>query len=157
MNVGMVFAMIFAIIVIAFVLAFGTGVITNMFCIGNVATIDNSVKNLETAVENVYLLAEGSTDIYNLKIPKGSKVCFIDPEHPEINPAGGWLPDIETRNMTINRIRSGSYNMWINYNCGTQNPYYKIEHLSVTSNFCLDGTSNLYLENQGLLVGISKQ
>jgi hypothetical protein len=157
MNVAQVFGIIFAIIVIAFVLVFGTGAIGNIFCVGNVATMDNSVQQLKTTLGNVYLLAEGSTDIYAIKVPQGSKVCFVNPESPDINPLGGWLPPVETRNITLNNMRRGGYNVWIDYNCGTQSPYYKINYMKPKQNFCLTGNANLYLENKGLWVEVSKQ
>ncbi len=157
MNVGAVFGIIFAAIFIGFILAFGTGAITDIFCVGNVAQTNNAVKQLEIAVENLYVRgSEGSSDEYTLNIPDNARVCFVNSTDASPNVLGGWMPDPDTAHIVKRKIETQNLNVWVYYNCGSQEPGYRIEYLSVPSSFCASPGTSLYLENKGLSVEISK-
>lgn len=152
-SAEMVFIIIFAIIVMGFVLVYGANVITDMFCIGNVASTDKAIKNLETMVQEVYHFSEGSSQLIKLNLPSNVKVCFIDSENPGANRAKGWDPDPAFEDL----IKLKKYNVWIYYNCGSSKGNgFQINYLSTSENFCTAGSRNLYLENKGTSVSIGE-
>lgn len=158
MDTGLVFAMIFAIIFIGLLLAFGMNQITNMFCFNGVAQVDKSVKDLENDVKNVYNLAEGASKLFRVSVPSGASICIINSSDPNPNPAGYWMPNPDNMPIIANKIRLKDANIWINYNCGSNEQTYMIEHIRPAKNiggtgsFCVGPGESIYLENKGTFV-----
>ena len=71
MDTSMVFAIIFAIIVIGLLLAFGLGQVSGIFCFNGVAQVDKSMKDLGNAVDNIYNMAEGNSQMFTVSVPSG--------------------------------------------------------------------------------------
>ena len=156
MNVGMVFAMIFALIMIAMILVFGIGGIGNIFCLSSDAQVASTIKDLESMVEQTYVLSEGSSRVFDLVLPGDAKFCFVNTEDPGepgayLNPEHDWVP--EEAYSTI--IRERGYNLWYTQCSGRDG--YKLEHLGVrdAKSFCVAGGDSLYLLNKGLYVEVS--
>lgn len=154
MDTGLVFGIIFAIIIMALLLVFGMEQIVNIFCVGNIAQADKSVKDLENTVENVYNLAEGSAMPFRVAIPKNSKLCLINYNDPA--PMNSWNPDPDLYNSIKYSIENRRYNVWIRYGCGTEEIGYRINYLELTENFCVSGNTELYVENKGYHVAIER-
>ncbi len=163
MDTSLVFAMIFAVIFIGLLLVFGMGQITNMFCFNGNAQVDKAVKDLENDVQNVYNLAEGASKLFRVSIPSGSSICVVNTSNPDINPAGYWMPNPDQMPVISQKIMLKDANVWINYNCGSNEQTYRIEHLRAvrqpgavgTGSFCASGGSSIYLENAGDYVAAS--
>lgn len=148
----MVFIIIFAIIVIGFILVYGGGTIMDVFCIGNIAATDKSIKDMEHIVQEVYHFAEGSSQVFQLNLPRSVKICFINSSSPESNIIKGWKPDPVIEDI----IKTEGYNIWIYYNCGNRDTGFKINYLSTSENFCITGSNKLYLENRGTYITVEK-
>ncbi len=153
MNTSLVFGIIFAIIVIAFVLVFGAEQITNIFCVGNTAQVSKAVNDLENEVENVYNLGQGSSMPFLVKIPKDSLICLINYDDP--SPMNNWNPDPDIFESINYSVRNKGQNVWIDYGCANDEGY-RISHLRLSENFCVDTGTELYLENMGSYVRIER-
>ena len=162
MQVGAVFGLIMAIIVMGFVLVFGTGLFEDMMCIGNVGQTNKAVKSLESVIDSVQALDEGSSDTFRVSIPTNAVVCFVDPDDPRPSIVGGWMPDPELYPVIKENIETGSYNMWIEYNCGSgTNPGYVVDRMvrpqpGQAGNFCVRAGDTLLLTNVGVHVRVEK-
>ena len=161
MQVGAVFGMIFAIIVMGFVLFFGADQIANIMCIGNIGQTTKAVKNLETLVDDVQASGEGSSDTFKVSIAKNAKLCFIDPDDPRPHLTGNWMPDPELYPVIRERIQTGGYNVWIEYNCGNTDPGHIMDYVVTASpgqlgNFCVESGNTLLLTNIGIEVMVEK-
>jgi hypothetical protein len=150
MQVGAMFGLVFAIIVMIFVLAFGFGFIPDMMCVGNVGQINRVVTNIESLVDTIQSLDEGSSDEFRVNIPEDNKICFIDPEDPGPNIAEDWYPPPDL--FIEEEIKSSGYNTWIDYSCGDSDSGYKIRYLVTNSNFCVSRGDRLLLTNIGVEV-----
>ncbi len=153
MSVGMVFALIFAIVVISFVIFFGFNVIMNIFCTGENAQIQKTVKEIKNLVENqVYPKSKGFSEVYTLNIPENTKICFVNSSDPRPNLAGDWIPDPVYENL----IKENDYTLWITF-CGGESGYH-VNYLRILpeENFCAGPGSELYFENIGKWVSVEK-
>lgn len=73
------------------------------------------------------------------------------------NPSGYWLPDPDKVDVILDRISARKSNVWINYNCGTNDPTYEIANVVAvnrpgyagTGSFCATSGQTIYLENAG--------
>jgi len=159
-DASLVFAMIFAVIFIGLLLVFGMGQITNMFCFNGMAQIDKAVKDLDNDVQNVYNLAEGASELFRVSVPSGSSICVVNTTDPGINTPGYWMPNPDLMPVITQQIRLKDANLWINYNCGSNEQTYKIAHLKAvrqpgatgTGSFCASSGESIYLENAGTYV-----
>ena len=161
MQVGAVFGIIFAVIVLGFVLVLGTDQITNVMCTSSIAQTSKEVKNLETMVNDLQASGSGSSDSVQLRIAGNAEVCFVDPSDPRPNIIGGWLPDPDLYPVIESKIQTGMLNVWINYNCGTTEPGYTMDHVVTsipgqTGNFCARAGDTILLTNVGTQVRIEK-
>ena len=154
MDTGLVFGIIFAIIIIALLLVFGIEQIVNIFCMGNIAQADKSVKDLENEVESVYNLAEGSARTFTVRIPGNARICLVNPDDP--SPMNSWAPDPDLYESIKYSIESKQQNVWIKYGCGTSDDGYRIRYLQVSENFCAGSGTELYVENRGYYVAIER-
>ena len=160
-QIGMVFAIIFTVILIGFILAVGMNQIRDFFCIGSNAQTNKAVKDLESLIGEVFLLAKGSSKTYLLNMPSDAKLCFINETnpgpHPYTDPTKTWNPDklvLDNILLDPNSNYFGS-NLWI-YRCGTPlGEGYKIKYLSPSKSFCSIRGHKLFLENKGAWVDIS--
>lgn len=150
MNVGMVFAVIFAIVVMGLVLIFGVDQIINIFCFANEAQTIKAIRDLETEVNNLYVLAEGASKQFDLRIPGDAEFCFVNPSSPGANLLKGWEPDP----VVVSLITENGYNLWYTH-CTGQNGH-NIAYLSPSDNFCMKSGVILYLENKGTYVDITE-
>jgi len=160
MDTGMVFAIIFTVIIIGFVLAIGIGQIQDFFCLGSNAQTNKAVMDIESVVEEVYVLARGSSKTYTLSLPADSKICFVaeDPSpHPYLDTTKTWNPDKIILDEVFRNPNSPQYgsNLWI-YHCGTPiGEGYKMKYLSPSKSFCAVSGRSIYIENAGAEVDIS--
>jgi hypothetical protein len=156
MSVGMIFGIIFAILVMGMLLVFGSDVIVIIFCMGSDAQTQKTIQNLQTFVDDLYLLPSGSGDYFTLNIPKDSKLCFVNTSYPEPvfypDPLKTWDPDRVYQRI----IKDEGYNIWYHHCSGQSGG--KIDHLYIGSgnskNFCARPGMKLYLENVGRWVAI---
>lgn len=156
MSVGMVFGIIFAIMVIGMILVFGADVTNIIFCTGNDAQIQKTIKNMQSVVEDIYVMPSGSGDWFTINIPKNFKICFVnstDPRpvfHPDQQM--NWDPDRVYQRI----IQDEGYNIWFKH-CGGESGG-EIKHLFISpeKNFCAKPGQRLYLENTGRWVAITE-
>ena len=144
-----------------FILLFGTGFFGDMMCIGNVGQTNKIVKNLEEIVDKVQALDEGSSTTFKMTLPSNGMVCFIDPTDPRPSITGNWLPDPELYPVIETRIKTGGYNVWIEYNCGNTNPGYIMKYIVTPEpgqrgNFCVASGDTLMLTNTGVEVRLER-
>lgn len=157
----MVFAIIFAIIVIGFIFALGFKQIEGFFCLGSNAQTSKAVKDIEAVVDEVFVLAQGSSKTYPLSLPSDTKICFVEKDNPGPNPDRDpemtWDPDPLIIEEFLQNPRSPHYrsNLWI-YFCGQPlGEGYKMAYLSPSKSFCAVGGHKLFIENKGASVDIS--
>jgi hypothetical protein len=157
---GMLFAMIFTIIIIGFIFAVGFSQIQDFFCLGSNVQTRKAVKDIESIVDEVFVLAAGSAKTYSLSLPSGAKICFVNKDYPgpqpNPDPATNWNPDRLVLENFLENPNSPQYgsNLWI-YFCG--NPLgegYKMKYLSPSKSFCAVSGHKLFLENKGSFVNI---
>ena len=155
MNVGMVFAMIFTLLVIGFLLIFGSGQISKMFGLSYEAQVQKTIKDIEKKVQDLYTLSEGSTLPYNLALPQGTKICFVNPEDPSprfySDPVETWDPDRWEQDM----IKSKGYNIWYYLPNSDAGYGYTINHLRpARDSFCSKFGRRVFFINTGLWVEV---
>ena len=173
----MPFAIIFTIIIIGFLFAFAFPQIASIIGLGGQAQINKAVQDLDTVVEEVYHLAEGSSRVFSLSMPSTAKLCFIDLDNPETcayaetwkswcpgNPACayGRTENFIVINQTILNPNSPQYlsNVWIYSSEEGIGEGYEIPALKPACkrtdccSFCVRGGERLYLENRGLYVEV---
>jgi len=154
MGIGMVFGIIFAIVVMGMILVFGTDAIISIFCMGSDAQTQKTIKNLQTMVDDLYVLPSGSGDYFTLNLPKDSKLCFVNTTHPGPvfypDPLKTWDPDVVYQRI----ITEEGYNIWYHH-CGGQSGG-TIDNLYINpdKNFCAKPGMKIYLENVGRWVAI---
>lgn len=157
MQVGAVFGLIFALIVMGFVLFFGADQIANLLCMGGTGQTSKAVKDLEIMVDDIQASGEGSSDVFSMNIAKNAKVCFVDPLDTTPHPSEGWAPDLDLYPVIKIEIETGGYNVWIEYNCGSPNPGYRMDHIvSGIGNFCVNAGDTLLLTNIGTQVRLER-
>jgi hypothetical protein len=154
MQVGAVFGIIFAIIVMAIVLVFGSGMITDMMCMGSLGQTNKVIDNLNDMTDRVQSLDEGSSTPFDVNLPSSARLCFVDPEHPNRSIIGDWMPDPGL--FIEDEIHANGYNMWIEYNCGSSDTGLYMKYLATESNFCVKKGDRLLLTNTGISVNIKK-
>lgn len=157
----MVFAIIFTIIVIGFIFAVGFNQIQQFFCLGSNAQANKAVQDIESLVDEVFILAKGSGKTYPLSLPSDVKVCFVNETnpgpHPYMDTTKTWNPDPLVLTQFLGNPESSSYqsNGWI-YMCGsTLGEGYDFEFLSPSKSFCAPSGTTLFIENKGATVDIS--
>ena len=152
MNVGMVFAIIFAIILMAAILVFGIGQIGNVFCLSSDAQVASAIKDLEVMVEEVYVLSEGSSRVFDLRIPGGAELCFVNTSNPGTQYSRDRLHDWIADPVYQAVIQEYGYNLWYTQ-CSGKNGY-TFEHLRVSDegSFCVKSGDSLFLTNKGRFV-----
>ena len=160
----MVIAIVFAVIFIGFLLGFGFEQIQNFFCLSEKANTLRVVNELKNRAEGLYTKAQGSSDLFDLRIPGGAKVCFFfagdDSAHYLYNQDYNWVPT-PTIKLLISDPLSSQHdsNVWI-FHCGG-NMGFKIDHLEPNEGpegnkgaFCVPVGQELWLENKGTHVSI---
>jgi hypothetical protein len=157
MNVTMVFGIILAIIIVGFMLAVGGSQIRSIFCVSADAQVQKAIVDLEAMVEDVYWnTGEGSSRLFEVRLPGDSKLCFVDPSDPGPQIYGtytwrNWNPD----SILSELIKGRGYNMWF-FQCGGEQGR-TVKYLKVERNFCIIGGKRLYLENEGDSVSIDTE
>jgi len=159
MEVGMVFGLVFAVIVMGAIFLFGTGTFEKMICAGDVAQTTKALKDLETVVDKVQVLDEGSRQTFRMRLPVNSKICFVDPDDPEPNLIGDWYPKSDA--LIEEEIQSSRYNVWIDYSCGEGDRGYRMKYLITAEpgkpgNFCAESGDTVLLINRGIEVSVEK-
>ena len=161
-SVGMVFAFLIAIILIGSILAFGLGPLSNLFQFGSQAQLYNEVKKIEQEAEWLFDQSWGSQQEYQIAVPSGSKLCFVNPDFPNASSWGAtswknWPPEDIMINLT--RDPYSEYyrsNVWIWRGTGKWEGY-KTPNLKPDKNFCVEGSRTLWLINKGEYVEISAE
>ena len=160
----MVIAIVFAIIFIGFLLGFGFEQIQNFFCMSEKANTLRVVNELKNRAESLYTKAQGSTDLFDLRMPGNSKVCFffagIETPHYVFNRDYSWVPDEHVQLLISDPLSSQhDSNVWIYY-CGGSIGF-EINHLEPNVGppgnkgaFCVPASQELWLENKGTHVSI---
>ena len=151
MNVGLVFGIIFAVIVIGFILFFGIKYMGEMSETACKSQAGQQISNLEKAVKSTLALSQGSSQELRVILPNCyEKMCFVDTEHPESYPEGGWEPDERTKMMTYQEKK----NVFLFKPNGVVEGW-RIEKLKPHINFCMSSTKKVILRNTGSLVEIA--
>lgn len=150
MSVGMIFGIIFTIIVISLLLVFGNRAISFIFCYSSDAQVSRTILSLESTVDDLYTLTEGNSNVFNLNIPGGTLVCFVNPNDPSPNLRGDWNPDPVYQTI----ISEDGYTIWYEHCSGKSGRV--IEYLLPKENFCAGPGTGIYLENKGTWVEASK-
>ncbi len=156
MSVGMIFGIIFAILVMSMILVFGADVTKIIFCTGNDAQIQKTIDNLQSVMDDLYMLPSGSGDWFTIKIPSDFRICFVNSTDPGpvIYPQQerSWKPDIVYQRI----IQDEGYNIWFRHCSGESGG--EIEHLFISpgKNFCAKTGTRIYLESTGRWVTISE-
>lgn len=152
MNVGLVFGIIFAIIVMGFTLFFGFKYINEVMSLSCESQMGQQVTNLENGVESTLALSMDSVQKLKIIIPACiEKMCFVDPDYPELESAeGGWAPD----GFLTDFISRYKYNVVIIKSSG-QIDGYEIDKFKPYINFCLTSTKTANLRNTGTIVEIT--
>lgn len=152
MNVGLVFGIIFAAIVIILLLVFGFRYINEVMFLGCESQTGQQIVNLEKAVKSTLTLSQDASQELRILVPGCiGKMCFVDPDHPEIeNPGGGWIPN----EFTVSLASRYKYNVIMIKSDGGIDGY-KIEKFRPYVNFCLESSENVILRNQGTFIDIT--
>ncbi len=154
MGVGMVFGIIFAVLVISMLFVFGSDAIMGIFCMGSDAQVQKAIQNMQTFVDDLYVLPSGSGDYFTIGIPKDYKLCFVNSTDPKAviypDPQKSWNPDRVYQRI----ITEEGYNVWYSHCRGESGTM--IEHLFINPdrNFCAKPGSRIYLQNVGRWVTI---
>ncbi len=159
MQVGMVFALIFAVILIGFVLAIGVPQLGALTSVGSQAQVQKAIHDIEDVVDNVYWNgAYGSSDILELALPSGTRVCFIDTDNPStasyMEEWKRWKSDPAIN--AIIQAEENRFNLWYFY--GSDQNGYKVSHMKLdvnSDNFCAIGGVGIYFENKRDHVAVS--
>lgn len=148
MDTGLVFGIIFAAIVITLLLVFGFDYINKLFSISCDSQTGQQMINLKNVVKSTLTLSQGSSQEIKMLIPSCvQKVCFVDPQHPEVdNSEWGWIPN----DFLINMASRYNYNFIIIRNDGSIDGY-EIEKLKPYVNFCLTSSRDVTIRNLGTL------
>ncbi|RKX41951.1 MAG: hypothetical protein DRP27_10085 [Thermotogae bacterium] len=120
--------------------------------ISSQAQLQSILDKLDKDVQMIYNQAEGSGIPEELNLPAETKICFVnisDSPHFYTDPKKTWNPDP----VYLNIIKENSYNVWYEYN-GKRNGH-KIDNMAVRKSFCVTGSSKIYMENNGVSVGIT--
>jgi hypothetical protein len=154
MGVGMVFGIIFAIVVIGMIMIFGSDAINSIFCMGNDAQMQKTIKNMQNFVDELYTHPSGSGDYFIVNIPGGFWLCFMNSTNPSPvfypEQHKTWNPDRVYQRI----IKDEGYSIWYNKCSGESGG--KINHffISPEKNFCVKSGTELYFENMGRWVTI---
>lgn len=161
MQAGLVFGLIFALILMAFIFVFAADQITLMLCTGSNAQVTKNVLEFEKVARDVLAATESSTDVFDVKIPEYSKICFVNHSNPSTNQAGDWWIDPET--LIDVEIMQSNYTVWVESNCGTFGQGKRIPYIEAAysgggpnKNFCAGPGDRLLLTSKGYSVGIDK-
>ena len=148
MNIGMVFALLGAIILIAFLLAFGLEAIVGIFNVNEQAQVQKLISDLEDVVEELYYRAPGNSVLTELRMPQGTRICFVNSSENKVYPEKWktWNPSQDIKDI----LDIDSYNIWYFWSIGDE-PY-NIEHLVVPKSFCTIPGTEVYMENHGTYV-----
>ncbi|MEE9323143.1 MAG: hypothetical protein V3U72_01230 [Candidatus Aenigmarchaeota archaeon] len=151
MNVGFVFGIILAIIIIGFLLFFGIKYIGEWSEMACESQMGQQITNLKNAVKSTLALSQGGSQELRITIPSCfEKICFVDPDHPEDYPPGGWEPETHVRIIVVNEKNS----VVICRPSGVVEGY-KIDKFKPYVNFCMTSTKTVILRNTGTLVEIT--
>ena len=156
MDAGQVFGLIFTLILVAFLLVFGFNQIRDFFCLGSDAQVFKQVKDLEVVVEDLYTKTEGSSVPVDMRIPSDGSICFLNIDDYSRNFAYGWDPSPYIISEILNNPRHQDYqsNLWVK-KCGGEEAY-KIANLKSSVNFCTAKGDEIFLENKGFYVEVSR-
>ncbi|RLJ00475.1 MAG: hypothetical protein DRP03_00080 [Candidatus Aenigmatarchaeota archaeon] len=139
--------MIFTIILIFTIMVFGGKQIMHILNFGGEAGVYLNVGELENKVEDIYSMSYNSADKLTIRVPEGTKICFLNPRNAK-KPGVNWKADenyafiAEMNNYNLMIIRSDGFD-------GKQ-----IKHLLPSENFCLISTNDVMLINKGSYVDI---
>jgi hypothetical protein len=147
MSVGMIFGIIFAIVVIVMLLAFGSGVISDIFCMGSDAQLHKTINDLQNVVDQIYALPSGSGDFFTISLPGGSKLCFVNSTDPKTviypDQLKNWRPDKVYQRI----IMDEEYNIWYQQCSGQSGGNINHMYIDPDSNFCASPGMSIYLQN----------
>lgn len=150
----MVFGIIFAVVVIVMIIAFGSGVITDIMCLGSDAQLQKTIKNMEKFVEDLYILPSGSGDYFTINIPGNSRLCFVNSTNPKKvfypDPEKTWNPDKVYQKI----IYEEGYNVWYEQCSGKSGTTISHLYIDPEKNFCAKSGTELYLKSMGRHVAI---
>lgn len=160
MNVGMIFAIIFTIVIIGAILALGLTQLQDFFCLGSTAQTNKAVNDVETLVDEVFILAKGSGKSFEMALPQDSTICFVNPDnpapHPYLDTTLTWNPDQVVLEGILNDPSSTQYgsNLWV-YSCGNAlGEGLKMDHVIPSKSFCAPSGTTIFIENVGGSVDI---
>jgi len=152
MDTALVFGIIFAAIVIMLLMFFGFRYINDWMGVSCDSQIGQQVTNLKGAVKATLTLSKDASQETRILIPGCiKKVCFVDPDHPEINnKEGGWVPN----EFLMQTVSSYKYNVvLIRSDDGIEG--YDIQKFRPYVNFCLTSSEDVILRNIGTLVEVT--
>jgi hypothetical protein len=152
MDTGLVFGIIFAAIVIILLMVFGFRYINEVFFISCESQTGQQIVNLENAVKSTLTLSQGASQNLKIIIPNClERMCFVDPDHPEVeNIGGGWSPD----EFTATLVSRYGYNVVLVKSNGEIDGR-QIDKFRPYVNFCITSSKEVTLRNIGTLVEIT--
>ncbi len=152
MNVGLIFGIIFAIIVMGMLIVFGMQNIGSVIEVSCESHIGQEMINIEKAVDKVRTFSQGSSIELIVLVPSCvERVCFVDPQHPEIeNKKGGWM----TNDFISDLVSSNGHNVVLLKDDGSYDGY-TVSKLRPVENFCITTKEKTVLRNMGSRIEIS--
>jgi hypothetical protein len=153
MDMALVFGIIFAAIVMGLLVFFGFKYINEMFAMSCESQTGQLTENLKNVVRSTSALSKGSVQEFKIIVQStcATRICFVDPQHPEIeNTEGKWVPD----ELTTYLVSRNKYNLIITEKDGGIKGYI-IEKLKPYVNFCLTSTRDVTIRNTGAMVEIT--
>jgi hypothetical protein len=124
-----------------------------MFSISCESQTGQIMENLKNTVKSTLTLSKGSSRELKIILQSNcaTKICFVDPQHPEIeNKEGGWIPD-EFSTYLVSRNK---YNFLIFEKEGGIKGY-TIEKMKPYVNFCITKTKEVIVRNTGTFAEIT--
>lgn len=153
MEVGLIFGIIFAAIIMGLLIFFGFKYISDMISISCESQVQQQTENLKNAAKSTFSLSKDSAQEFKIIIQSNcvSRMCFVDPEHPEVqNMEWGWVPNEFLNKM----VSSYKYDVIITRPDGAVDGY-QIDNLKPSVNFCLTSTRDVTLRNVGKTVDVT--
>ena len=152
MNVGLIFGIIFAIIVMGLLVVFGMRYFGEVMEVSCESHIGQEIINIEKAVDKVRTVSQGSAIELIVLVPSCvERVCFVDPEHPEIeNKKGGWT----TNDFISDLVSSNGHNVVLLKDDGSYDGY-TVNKLRPLVNFCITSKEKTTVRNMGSSIEIS--
>ena len=132
---GMPFTMIFAIILIIVFLFVGVWAIKHFMSTKNQIMLLQAVKDVKDNVGNLWGMHEGSSKTITILLPSNvNNLCFCNVSWSDC-PPGGYVEPSNKGIYAFVLPREVAFDYGIN-------GYWKIEHTSISSTLCLQGTKS---------------